>query len=670
MATPKHRLQITFTASETPNRPANPKGEAWKFEEREFHFDSDMALCQPQDHYFEGHSDDVTGHCFYSWMQPTPYGQPELSLRVFWWEVQKGGKEWVAGFVGNESMEAPLGRLRGKLRVTIPGWYEPGTAFVTSDPTAEPPPPADKVLEIEGATLSDENGCCFSFGDPIPWPDLRKLQWYLNRLRKDSPKPPEYFWVGQPCPDARGGDSWNNGWTPFPVNLKNPDGSWVTPKYWNTSDPRNPPIGVNIGESKVANWYDRQTHSHYREGGEGFRSPWETGFLAAGRLNDPSLQVGILGSLWDYVRAQVGGMSPTGQGYVDGRPNHLSKLDGTLFQAGVKYGLTPVDQAAPFTAVLHEGRPQIGKAGLQFWECFGRNDLHPLEVTQSQFKGLYGLPNGSDFEHCASGPLAAAAILYGDPLAQRQLHHICEEHLSQGQPLHSTRSSSGWFLVDLADGYLCFQGNSTFGPDAERYREGAFGMATTCWQKRFDLTPYQGMLSVGYEYFNPSVPEKDQPLYEATMQLSIALHAASVWYQLEGQSGRKAFWQALGDYIVDCLAQPGVIDWSRGGIIQRYALQTPHAVPGGPSASELVEQYAPANYRSREILSAEGWCVPALAEWWLATSSQKAHDMAQEGYRVQITKIVGPNNQTIYSPGQWSAWGQNHAAVVAFGWTA
>lgn len=625
----------------------NPKGEAWKNEERVFTFDSDFALCQPQPQYFEGHSDDVAGSCWYSWMQPTPYGQPELSLRVLWWEVKKGGKEWIAGAVLNESMEAPLGRLRGKLQVT-------------SDA---------EVQEIDSVTLSDENGCCFSFGEPIPWPDVRKLMWYVNRQAKGDQQAPEFFWAPQPCPDARSGDSWQPQWTPFNVNLKNPDGSWVMPRYWDSSDPRNPPIGVNIGESKVANWYDRQTHSHYREGSEGFRSPWETAFLAAGRAHATDLQAQSLRSLWDYVRSQVGGLSPTGQGYIDGRPNHLARLNGDPFRAGVKYDLTPVDQAAPFPAEIHEGRLKLGKGGLIFNECFGRNELHPLEMNQSRFSGQYGLPNGQDGEHCASGPLAAAAILYGDPLAQRQLHHLCEEYLTHDDKQHSTRSWwTGWPQVILADGYLAFQGNSVFGPDAERYREYAFKRATQAWQRSLDLTPYQGLLTAGYEYYKPELPEKDQPLYEATMQLSIALHAASVWYQLEGSTARKAFWQAVGDYIVECLDQPGIIDWSRGGIIQRYALQTPQAVPGGPSASELVEQYAPANYRSREILSAEGWVIPALAEWWLATQHERAHDMALEGYRVQITKIVGPNQQTIYSPTDWSAWGQNHPAVVAFGW--
>jgi len=659
---PKHRLQITFTASEIPNRPITQTSEAWKIldpgEEQVFTFNSDVALCQPQDHYFEGHSSEqAEGHCWYSWMQPAPLFNQGMSLRVLWWEITYAdGSEWVAGAVLNESMEGPLGRLRGKLEITALDGARVG---------------------ILNATLSDQNGCCFSFGQPQAWVHPEKLRWYVNRFRNDGTLPPDFFWVPQPCPDAQGGDAWQPQWTPFQVDMKNPDGSYVLPKYWNSSDPRNPPIGKFIGKSRVADWYLRQTHSHYREGGDGFRTPQETAWQAAGRAGDKPLETQILSALWDYTQAQVGGLSPTGQGYIDGRPNHLALLSGDLFRAGQKYNLNAQDQAAPFTAVLHEGRPQIGKSGQQFWENFGRSGIHWVEVTASQFKGLYGLPNGSDFEHCASGPLAAASVLYGDPLAARQLHHICEEHVSQGTPLHSTRSTSGWFLVDLADGHVAFQGNPVFGADADRYREHAFKVATEVWQRRLDQTPYQGVLSVEYgrliteDASGDPLPESAWMGNEATMQLSIALHAGCVWYQLESNETRRAFWRAWIDYIAkDCIGQPGVIDWSRGGILKRYSIQGPAALdPNDPkSIGERLEMTAPPNYNSREVLSAEGWVGPAMAEAWLVTQDQRTHDIAKEIYDHQALVNVGHNVKQ-FSPQNWSAWGQFWPSIQAFGWS-
>lgn len=662
MSKPSRRLQILFTATEVPNQPITQTSEAWLIlpagQERAFHFDSNQALCQPHDYYLEGLSQDqATGHCWYSWLQPTPAGKPQMSLRVWWREITYAdGSLRIDGAVLNESMEAPIGRLKGKLEVSIEGFVAPYT-----DPDA---------------VLSDENGCAFEFGELRPWLNLGKLRWYVNRTRKDDVTPPSPFWTPQPCPDARGGDAWQPGWTPFPVNLKNPDGSWTTPKYWDSSDPRNPPIGHFIGESKVSNWYARQTHSHYREGGEGFRTPQETGWQALSRKNDVQGQKDVLRALWEYTRAQVGGKSPTGQGYIDGRPNHLSLLSGELFRAGKKYNLNAQDTNAPFAAILHEGRPQIGKTGRLFWECFGRQMLHWIEVTASQFKGLYQLPNGQDGEHCSTEPLAAAAILHGDGLAMRQLHHICEEYLSNQDALHSTRSWwAGWPLINLANGFLVFQGNSVFGADAERYRDYAFKRAAESWQARFDETPYKGMITVGYEYMDQHdsegkpLPESKKMGYEGTMQLAIALHAACVWYQLDGDAERRKFWLALIKYLaLECLDQPGIIDWTRGGIIQRYSLQTPHAVPGGPSASELVEQNAAPNYQKRVQLSDEGWVVPALAEAWLVTGIDRIHDMALDGYNHQKLIHVGHNQETIYSPTDWSAWGTNYPAVQAFGW--
>lgn len=192
---PTHRLQLTFAAREMPNRPPKFDGEAWKIlpegQEYVFTFDSDVALCQPRPEYFEGHSpQQATGKCWYSWMGPTPYGRPEMSLRVFWWEVNSGNRWWIAGAILNESMEAPIGMLRGRITAKLdhPDYPDP--------------------VEIDQAVVPDERGCVFSFGEPITWVDSNKLPWFLNRFRKGPEVPPEYFWAPQPCPDARQGNEW------------------------------------------------------------------------------------------------------------------------------------------------------------------------------------------------------------------------------------------------------------------------------------------------------------------------------------------------------------------------------------------------------------------------------------------------------------------------------
>jgi hypothetical protein len=176
------------------------------------------------------------------------------------------------------------------------------------------------------------------------------------------------------------------------------------------------------------------------------------------------------------------------------------------------------------------------------------------------------------------------------------------------------------------------------------------------------------MLTVAIENMDRDIPESQRNGAEALMQLSIALHAANVWHQVEGQESRRTFWRALIDYLFGCINQPGLIDWTRGGIIQRYSLQTPQAVAGGPTASELVEQWAPPNYQSRNVLSAEGWVGAALAEAWLITGDPKMHDLAKEIYDHQAPINVAHGVKQ-FSVGNWSAWGTFWPSVLAFGWS-
>lgn len=657
---PKHRLQLSFAAREVPFSPVNQQGLAWEIrapgQEKVYTFDSSKAQLIQQPQYFAGRSaEQASGNCWYARMEPADY--PEKSLRVLWWEVKyRNGDEWIAGAILNEALDVkdlPIGRLRGKVLASIDD--------------------GKFIQQVTSATIWDQTGCVFEFGKPQSWVHPAKLTWYTNRFGNLVGVPPDYFWGAIPRPDAQGGNEWKPEWTPYPINLKNPDGSWVSPKYWNTSDPRNPPIGQLIGDVKVGNFYADQTHSHFREGAEGFRAPWEAGYIALGKVNDYDSQNAALNSLWWRNSRQTGRQSPTNAGFIDGRPNHLALLNGELFTAGKKYAITPDDKAAPFTGILQEGKPQIGKSGHLFWECYGRSNLHFLDLVGGQFKGLYMSDQGSDFEHCCGEPLLAGWILMADPLAARQLHHICEEYVTKtNTKLHSTRSDNGWKLATLCNGFLAFYGNPTFGPDAERYRNAAFQVAANCWQARFDESSYRAAITVGYEYQDQSIPEPQQFGYESTMQLGVALHATTMWYLAEPDPVRKKFWLAFATYLFECADQEGIIDWKRGGIIQRYGLHTPHPSATDPrSPSELVEAYADPRYQRRENLGAEGWLIDAIAEFYSALPEgplkARAGLVAKQGYEVQKGIVIGGGGLTTFNPRNWSAWGTHFPLVQAFG---
>ena len=647
---------ITFKAREIPNRPssgpANPNGKAWKQlpagEEQVFTFDSATAYWFDRSSEFGNRAPTATGKLGYSSMQPVPYGKPGMGLRVLAWEIQTidalfqpTGKSWFACAVLNESMEAPIGRLKGDMAATLNG---------------------EEVFSYDSVELPDQMGVVITLdGAPFFWPDLQKMTWYTNRLRKGPVNPPSAFWTSQACPDVNGGGAkWQSQWTPYDITLKDSNGNYVYKRYWQTNDPRNPPIGDKIAPINVADWYLRQTHSHYREGGQGFRAPWETAFWAAKGTPDED---NVLRSLQEYVASQVGCVSPTKEGFIPGRPLFLAQVNGDPFVAGRKYNLTPQDAAAPYECVLQEGRPQIGKSGHLFWECFGRDQLHPLEITGSTYGGGYLWGNGYDFEHSATAPLLAAWILYGDPLAARQLHHIGQAYLSWNPKLHSTRSNDGWYLECLADAHI-YQPNP--GPLAESlYMERARAEAAECWQARLDLTAYQADISVGYEYIPGGIPEQGINVAEATMQLGIALHAACTWYQLDGD--QRAFWESKIRYLFGVLNQPGVIDPARGGIIQRFSTMGPAPLdPANPkSIGERLEQTAPPNYQSRNWLSAEGWIIDPIVEAGLLLGDQEMLAVAETIYQAQCAAY-----QKQFTPVDWSAWGQFYNVIRWKGWRA
>ena len=157
------------------------------------------------------------------------------------------------------------------------------------------------------------------------------------------------------------------------------------------------------------------------------------------------------------------------------------------------------------------------------------------------------------------------------------------------------------------------------------------------------------------------------------MQLAIALHAATTWYQIESDGSRQEFWLAIATYLFECADQPGVIDHERGGIIPRYSLQTPHVTPGDPrTASELIEAFADPHYNKRTELSDEGWLIDVCAEFYVALPEgplkTRVGQVARAGFNQQKKIVIGGGRLTSFSPGNWSAWGTHYPCVLAFGW--
>jgi len=629
---PKHRLQISFDVQEGPVLPVNQKGPAWQKHPTPTHFylDSSKAVCIPQDHFFEGRAPNATGHCWYSYIPFAPHGDPRHSLRVLWWEiVYEDGSEWVACWVGNESIEAPIGRLKGDLRA----WIEGVGAFGTI------------------ATLGDQGGCAFTVaGKPQAWLHWPKYKFWHDQRPKVDALPLARWFEPQACPDAQGGAEWKPAWSPSVRTGATYAG-----------------LQVAMNGLEVPRWYERNTHSHYRET---FRSLYETAWAAAAKADDKELAQKILDRLWEWSAAQAGCASPTGSGYIDGRPNHLAFLDGSLPRAATRYRLTATDRAAGKPFVLHEGRPELGKNGWQFTECFGRDKLHWLDSCGGRYQGQYLAPNGSDFEHGGHENLVAAALILGSPIAQRELHHICEEHVSQGIPKHSSRSTAGWFLKDLWLGYLVFEGNSVYGEDAERYRAHANAVAEWTWQNRYDLTPYQCLLGTNWEYYDHSIEEERAVFTEATMQLACALHASCFGAQLESDITARKLWHELVGFLAACLVQPGIIDWQRGGILARYSSQGPLAGTPGETRTvgKLLEATAPPAYNFRNVLGAEGWIGPALAHAARVTGDPEIRALAKDvwEHQRQVSKEHGAYK--FLDAKSIDSWAHYHDSIVTFGW--
>lgn len=629
MAAPKHHLKINFQVTE--------RGFTKLAAPELYQFDSESAHIFSLDRYLEGHHGFKEAHIFYSYLSSPTWSDPRHSLRVLWWEYEyPDGTTWIGGAVLNEAIEGALGRFAGHINVGLIKEGEAGE------------------FQAGNCHILDQRGFSFSFGKPKAAPHFQKLTYFLNNSIPAGKIPPEKFYVPVPAPDRIGGDSaWKPDWSP-----RDRTGD---PRY--AGDSRNPPLDGQLHGIPVPRWYEAQTHAHYRES---FRSIHETGWLAAKKAGNQALEEAVLRDLWEWCQSNYGSFSPSlgPTHFIDGRPLHLSFLDGTLFQAGRRYRLTQVDQAALKPAVLTEGRPQIGKGQYQFTECFGREKLSYPERVSDKFAGQYLGANGRDFEHGGHESLVASALILGDPLAKRQLHHICEEVLSNWIMSHSTRSTCGWNILVLAYGYLVFTGTQ-WNDDAERYISRFRDVAQWTWDHRMDLTPYQGMLTVTYEKLYLDQPEEGVLGWEASMQCAVALYTFVVGARVDSDAASRGLYQDLCRYLVGVLQQDYIVDWSRGGILARWSLQGPVAEdPTQPkTASERLELSGGA-YGFRNVDAAEGWCGGALAAAARLLQDPKIEAFAKEVYDHQKVKITG--GQPMLSWNAPTSWAMHYESHVTF----
>lgn len=642
MAKPKHRIEIEFTATE--------RGFAVAATPERWEFDSESVHITSLDYYLEGHVGCEFAHVYYSnLVRPGVWTDPRQSLRVLWWEYQyQDGSWWIAGAVLNEAIEGTLGRFKGNLKVTV---QKPAERPSEGHPGTMPKEEASEGI----VTLLDQRSASFSFGAPQAFPHLAKIQYYVRNSIPEGTIPPESLYAPQAAPRRNGGEkTWKPDWSP-----RDRTGD---PRY--QGDSRNPNIDKMLAGLPVPRWYEAQTHAH---GLESFRSKHETGWLAAKKAGNQTLEKTILRSLWEEVSSDYGSFSPSlgAEYWIDGRPGFLSFLDGSLPRAGIRYRLTEVDSAALKPFVLTEGRPQISKGGLyQFTECFGREKLSYLERVSDKYAGQYIGANAWDLEHGGQEDGVAAALILADPLAKRQLHHRAEEVLSNGRMVHSTRSTpAGWNMLPLLYGYLVFIGNSVFGIDADRYIETASDWAEWTWDHRFDTTPYQGVLTVNYEKLVLDQPEENVLGWEASMQIACALHAATVGYRIESDNFHKQLYAELIQYYGDVLAQDYVIDPSYGGILARWSLQFKADLQSTVPVSEQLK-LSGGSYAFRNWDGAEGWCGPALAA--AARIVPELMPLAQQIYDHQKTKLV--SGRPMLSPNHEEGWSMYAESIITFGW--
>ena len=626
----------------------------------------------PQDHFLEGHAiQDATGHIWRSWLQPMSFNEPERCLRITWWHYKySDGTWWIAGAVLNDSIEAPLPRMRGVMEVNL---------CDLDGKVRESFPSGVCVIALQ-------EGYSFSFGAPARFLNFGAAKyWIQNFGEAGGVVPPDRLWEPVTAPDRIGGNGpWQAQWTPRRIDVKKADGSYQYPRYWDTSDPRNPPIGATIGEIEVPDLYNDQTHAHHREV---FRSPYETGWQAHERANNNAGVRAVLRALWQWSARQVGSWSPKfGPPYwIPGRPAYLAGLDGWMPDAETRYKLTGTDAVALKPWIGHEGRVEITKGNLyQFPECFGQdsgkplseNAISALELAGGRYSGGYSDTQAWDLEHGGAENLAAAAILLADPLAMHHLHHWCEEYITNGIVKHSSRSS-GWMIEISLYGWLCFKDKPSFRQDAERYLAYARSIAQWVWQARLDETAYQGLLGRNYSGRDLSIPEEQTGGFEGAFGSAIALNAFCMGAQVDPNPAELGLWLDLVEYTANLFLQPGIIQRPsptfKGGVLDSWNLFGPKTEAEMPG--KTIDERLRANsgaYSGVDWLADQGWSGPALSKAsrvlkaaprasWAAIDA-----LAKEIRGYQILEVY--NGNSFLSPKGADGWAMYFEQAATYGW--
>ncbi len=590
-----YRLKISYNVTERGYQKRDPA------DDNLMTFDSSNAQLFPLN-YWKGYAGG-TVQGFYSKLK---YRNSPVGPGICWAKYSyNDGTSCIIGAVLNESMKFPLGRLVGDINISLDG----------------------KTSVSGSAEIYDRTGCAFVIGTPKAF---LKLQTVLPFLRFVSKKyiMTDLFFHRLEVPDVKDG-IWRD---PYDRKDRTNDQRYK-------GDDRNPDITDDLNGMLVPRWEDRYTHYGDKFLRMGLSDKFLNGFLnlqlhrlfrdVDSKQLDETERMLII-NLTDWVNAQVGGFSPVlPNKYIDGRPNHLSLDDGTMFQAGTKYNLSDFDKSMPLPARIIEGMVYMDP-GHQFTETLNRNNdklIAFVEAVAPRWMGGHQVPGGSDPAHRETSKLRSACLITGNILAMRHLHGILEEIMSN--PISEFDSSMwGWDCLALINGWMVFED--------PRYIGKARGYLDLLDQKRVDETPYTALLTRKLWNVSRVPPYRGQ---EALGQAAPCIYACVMGARFDTDPIYRAKWLLMAEYGVKSILQPGVIDLSRGGIIDSFFV-------GGPSddeslsIGERIEKTSA--YPSRSLTKWQSWAIGAIAAYILETGNEELKEQIRPVYEAMKKQKANP----------------------------
>lgn len=507
----------------------------------------------------------------------------------------KDGTSCIIGAILNESITKPLGRLVGNTQILV----------------------NDKLIFDGRIEIYDRTGCAFVYGEPKAFIKIQSVLSFLKLVSKQFLIPNDFFKKVE-VPDTKDG-VWKEPYNP--KDRTNDD------RY--KGDDRNPDITDDLNGMLVPRWEERYTHYGDKFLRIGLNDKFLNGYLNIQihklfgdvdykQLNDKEKI--LLNNMTDWVNVQIGCPSPLlNDKWIDGRPNHLSLDDGTMFQAGIKYNSSDIDKTMPLPVRIIEGMIYIDP-GHQFTEMLNRNNekvVAFVETIAPRWAGQHQIPNGSDPAHRETCKLRSACILTGNILAMRHLHGIAEEIMSN--PISEYDSSMwGWDCLGLLNSWLVFED--------QRYLDKARQYLSLFNQKKVSETPYQALFTRKLWNVSRISPYRGQ---EALGQAAPCIYACVMGSRFDPDGTYKAQWLDAAAYSTNCILQPGIIDLDRGGLIDTYFI-------GGP-ADDLTKTIGErlemtSMYPIRSLTKWQAWAIGAIGAYILETNNLELKEQIRPVY--------------------------------------